>query len=282
VEKVGDYVFKLEFNKEEEKLRVLEGGPWRHNGDAFILSHYDGLSRLSEIRITGIALSVRLYDLPQVMMKEAVAKQLGSQLGKFIKMDVNFPGYMHVRVEYPLHMALAPELKVKIKGRGVMQITVQYENVSFFCFTCGRMGHAAVNCDQGEPEEQTVRYGEELCASPPQRARVITMRQPDLKVVRSLFQATAQEGISIGARPGRPRWSTEQKEKERVADNAVHAKEEKGNDGMQNGKGFVQGDMVAINKSTEGNAMQVEHDDGEAINPGEITVQKKGYPLAPT
>jgi hypothetical protein len=202
------------------------------------------------------------------MMKEAVAKQLGSQLGKFIKMDVNFPGYMHVRVEYPLHMALAPELKVKIKGRGVMQITVQYENVSFFCFTCGRMGHAAINCNQGEPEEQAVRYGEELCASPPQRARVITMRQPDLKVVRSLFQATAQEGISIGARPGRPRWSAEQKEKERVADNAVHAKEEKGNDGMQNGKGFVQGDMVAINKSTEGNGMQVEHDDGEAINPG--------------
>jgi hypothetical protein len=27
VEKVGDYLFKMEFNKEEEKLRVLDGGP---------------------------------------------------------------------------------------------------------------------------------------------------------------------------------------------------------------------------------------------------------------
>jgi hypothetical protein len=49
VEKVGDYVFKLEFTREEEKVRVLEGGPWQHKGDAFILTHYDGFSRPSEI-----------------------------------------------------------------------------------------------------------------------------------------------------------------------------------------------------------------------------------------
>jgi agmatine/peptidylarginine deiminase len=49
--KVGDYLFKLEFGREEDKRRVLEGGPWRHKGDAFILTHYDGLARPSEIRI---------------------------------------------------------------------------------------------------------------------------------------------------------------------------------------------------------------------------------------
>jgi hypothetical protein len=27
-EKVGDYVFKMEFNREEEKVRALEGGMW--------------------------------------------------------------------------------------------------------------------------------------------------------------------------------------------------------------------------------------------------------------
>jgi hypothetical protein len=158
----------------------------RHKGDAFILSHYDGFSRPSEIHIIDIALWVRLYDLPQVMMKEVVFRQLENQLGKFVKMDVSFTGYMCVCVEFPLHKALVPELKVKIKGRGVMQITVQYKNVPFFCFTCSRMGHAVINCNRGEQEEQTVRY-EELRAFPSRRARVVTTRQQDLKAFRSLF-----------------------------------------------------------------------------------------------
>jgi hypothetical protein len=34
MEKLGDYIFKIEFGSEEEKAHVLEGGPWRHKGDA--------------------------------------------------------------------------------------------------------------------------------------------------------------------------------------------------------------------------------------------------------
>jgi hypothetical protein len=56
---------------------VLEGGPWRHKGDALIVVHYYGLTRLSEVRIDSIALWARLYDLPPVMMKETFARQLG-------------------------------------------------------------------------------------------------------------------------------------------------------------------------------------------------------------
>jgi hypothetical protein len=152
------------------------------------------------------------------MMKEVYAKQLGSQLGKFIKMDASFPGYMRVCVDYPLHKALVPELKVKVKGRGIMQIVVMYENVPFFDFMSSRMGHAALNCDQGDMEEQMVRYGEELQASPPWRTRVILLKQQDSKAVKSLFQAITKEGIAVGVGLARPRWVAEQERKEKVAD----------------------------------------------------------------
>jgi hypothetical protein len=75
---------------------------------------------------------------------------------------------------------------------------VKYENVPFFCFTCGRMGHATLNYDQGDMEEQMVRYGEELWASPPRRTKVILLKQQDSKAVKSLFQATAKESIAVG------------------------------------------------------------------------------------
>jgi hypothetical protein len=63
--------------------------------------------------------------------------------------------------------ALQPSMTVKIKGRGTMVISLRYENVPHFCFHCGCTGHAAVNYEQGEPEDRGVRFGEELCASPP-------------------------------------------------------------------------------------------------------------------
>jgi hypothetical protein len=68
--------------------------------------HYDGLLRPSEIKIHSLGLWVRIYDLPPTMMKEGVAKVLGGQLGRFIKMDNRFPGYLRVRVEYPLEKPL--------------------------------------------------------------------------------------------------------------------------------------------------------------------------------
>jgi hypothetical protein len=77
VEKLGDYCFKLEFMSTEEKLRVVEGGPWRHKGDALIVVHYDGLCRPSEVKIETIQLWIRMYDLPTAMMTEACGKLLG-------------------------------------------------------------------------------------------------------------------------------------------------------------------------------------------------------------
>jgi hypothetical protein len=118
VKKLGEYSFKLEFDKEEEKMKVLEGGPWRHKGDALIVVHYDGLTRPSEVYIDAITVWVRLYDLPPVMMKQVVARQLSAELGEFIKMDSRFPGYMRARLLFPLKKAQVQQLKIKIREGG--------------------------------------------------------------------------------------------------------------------------------------------------------------------
>jgi hypothetical protein len=48
LEKIGDYNCKLEFVREEEKWRAIEGGLWRHKGDALIIVHYEGPRRRPE------------------------------------------------------------------------------------------------------------------------------------------------------------------------------------------------------------------------------------------
>jgi hypothetical protein len=68
LEKIRDYNFRLEFVREEEKWRTIEGGPWRHKGDALIVVHYDGLARPSEVQIESIGLWICFYDLLTAMI----------------------------------------------------------------------------------------------------------------------------------------------------------------------------------------------------------------------
>jgi hypothetical protein len=68
------------------------------------------------------------------MMKSEIAKQLGAQIGPVLNFYSRYPGYLQVRVEYPLSKPLLPQLMVKVKGRGPMPITLRYENVPHFLF----------------------------------------------------------------------------------------------------------------------------------------------------
>jgi hypothetical protein len=152
-----------------------------------LIAHYDGLLRPSEIPIQSIGLWVRLYDLPAAMMKPTIAQKLGEQLGEFLKTDTRFPGYLCIRVRYPLGKPLMSSLAVTAKGRGQMLITLRYKNMPHFCFSCGRIGHAVVNYD-AMVEVQGVAYGEELSATPPKCTKEIMVKPMASRVVRSLFQ----------------------------------------------------------------------------------------------
>lgn len=135
-----------------------------------------------------------MYDLPAAMMKESCARQLGEQIGTFVKMDTRFPGYLRVRINFLLPKALMPELKVKkLKGRGIMGILLRYENVPHFCFSCGRIGHAALSCTMEEPMDQGIKYGEELRTSPPRRVREVLVKRTPSRATRQLFQVDVHQ-----------------------------------------------------------------------------------------
>jgi hypothetical protein len=83
---------------------------------------------------------------------------------------------MRVQVEFPPTKPLVPSMNVKVKGRGIMQIILRYENVPHFCFTCRRMGHAVMNYEEEGAEEGSIKFGEELRASPPRRVWEINVK----------------------------------------------------------------------------------------------------------
>lgn len=162
---LGQDRFLMELESEQSFRYVTEGGPWRHNGEAFIVVPYDGVGKALEVPINYIAPWVHIFDLPEFMMNEEYGKSFGGKLGEVKEYGGAVWNFLRVRVDYPLQKAHKPCLKIRIEGR-VMTFSLKYENVPNFRFFCGEMGHDENNCDHEDLREQGRRFNTELRASP--------------------------------------------------------------------------------------------------------------------
>lgn len=166
---LGDNRFLVEFACEAYYNRVVYGGPLKHKGDALLVVPYDGLARPSEICIESLPPWLRIYDLPEIMMTTGFARSLGGKIGEVLEVGGAIHDFLRVKVAFPLSSPLKPLLRIWIKDKGVMSFPVKYENVPFFCFSCGRIGHAERECPEVGSSSAQVRFGKELRASPLKR-----------------------------------------------------------------------------------------------------------------
>jgi hypothetical protein len=147
---LSDNKFLLEFESDEDRTRIVDDSMWRHREDVVLIVPYDVFSPPSSIVINTIGLWARFYDLPDVLRKEEHARGLGSQLGQVVRTDMSYPNYVRVKILFPLANALLASTKVRIRGTSDMDVIIRYENIPFFCFICGRIGHSDKDCPEGE------------------------------------------------------------------------------------------------------------------------------------
>ncbi|CAO2141996.1 unnamed protein product [Urochloa humidicola] len=147
----------IEFESEQMYNFVLDGGPWGHKGDALIMVSYDGLQRPSEVVIDAVNVWVRFYDVPLRLRKPLFSAVLAKKVSPRV-LDGGGPvrnkNFLRAWVALPLDEPLKPEVEATIKDTGLMKFEVGYENVPFFCFICGRMGHSKRECPKEEEDSE--------------------------------------------------------------------------------------------------------------------------------
>lgn len=104
--KLGDNRFLVEFDSESLWKKAVHGWPWKHNGDAVIFVAYDGLHRLSEVKIESIALWVRIYDILEIRCTDRFVRVLGEKIGRVLEVGEAIKDYKKVKVDFPLDKSL--------------------------------------------------------------------------------------------------------------------------------------------------------------------------------
>lgn len=89
-----------------------------------------------------IPLWIHIYDILIAMITTSFVTDLGGKVGRVMEVGEVVKDFQRVRVDFALSDPLKTCVRIKVRAHVIMQFLVKYENVPFFCFSCGHIGHA--------------------------------------------------------------------------------------------------------------------------------------------
>jgi hypothetical protein len=173
---LGENLFLVEFEKADDKKRVLEGRPWVFEGSLFLVEDYDGFTTPSQMSFEKAVFWVQLHNLPLGCMSLSIGRQIGSSVGQVEAIDIDEKGMgwgesLRVKVQIDLRKPLPRGRMLKV--RGVLKwIAFKYEKLPKYCFQCGLIRHGVTGCtkkSQYRVQESDFEYGPWLRATSPTR-----------------------------------------------------------------------------------------------------------------
>lgn len=84
-------------------------------------------------------------------MNKENALRFGNYIGKFLKLDRALvedrpQSYLRVQVEVDICKALKVCVFIKNDDGSIRWLAFKYERISYYCFSCGKLGHVVAGC----------------------------------------------------------------------------------------------------------------------------------------
>lgn len=147
---VGENLYIFQFFAQEDKSRVLQGGPWIFDKQRILLAEVEASIAPSEVQFIHVNFWVRGHDIPfgntSKEMARALAAHFVGGLVEYREVDkLGWSRYMAFRVKVNIHEPLLRGTIASFGDAGVKWIPFKYKRLPNFRYRCGRIGHMASN-----------------------------------------------------------------------------------------------------------------------------------------
>ncbi|XP_042969037.1 uncharacterized protein LOC122301714 [Carya illinoinensis] len=171
---LNDQCFLIEFQKMQDKEKVLSGRPWCFDRNLLTLQEVDAKTSINATQFRYEPFWVQCHNLPLAVMNEDIGEKLGNCIGHVIRVDTDSDGLawgrcLRVRTTIDLHKPLLRGKWMEFEGLRYW-ISFKYERLQGFCFHCGVLYHKGKICSrynlEAHPKENQYQYGSWLRAQP--------------------------------------------------------------------------------------------------------------------
>jgi len=144
----------FEFQSEEDRLKVLNGGPYFAYGSNLMLKILPPCFRFGSEEMTTVPTWIQLPDLPFDCWTERALSKIVSKVGIPITTDkltrtCDRISFARVLVEVDVSKDLVTSVEVKLPTGVIYDQLVVFESTPKYCKKCKTFGHGDVGCNKG-------------------------------------------------------------------------------------------------------------------------------------
>ena len=137
IESMGSNVFLFKFDTEENKRRVLTGGPWHFDRALIVFSEPNGIGDIQKQSFTHATFWVQFHNVPIMCMHKEAIQELGEKVGTVEEVDMDEDGeciraFARARISIDITLPLRKIIFLKLEEEIKIPIVVLYEKLPDF------------------------------------------------------------------------------------------------------------------------------------------------------
>ncbi|GAV75574.1 DUF4283 domain-containing protein, partial [Cephalotus follicularis] len=118
---IGNNLFLFQFNNEQDRMKVLELGPWWFDRHILLLDKVDVETHPSSISLHKASFCVRVYGVPFLCLSDTVVRIIRDNIGDLEEIEVTSgkkenSQYLKLRVRIDVREPLRRGMKLRIGG----------------------------------------------------------------------------------------------------------------------------------------------------------------------